>query len=103
MSARPSPCSRSWSRSPSSALALMAIFDLNAGAVANHAYAKQLTVATMLARSKMTDLEQELYDKGFDADDDEKSGDFRDEGWEAYTWTAQIIAPRTTEVSPDNC
>jgi general secretion pathway protein I len=82
-------------------LALMAIFDLNAGAVANHAYAKRLTIATMLARSKMTDIEQELYDKGFDADDREVSGDFRAEGWEAYAWTAQILAPRTTEVSPD--
>ncbi|HVP62775.1 MAG TPA: prepilin-type N-terminal cleavage/methylation domain-containing protein [Myxococcaceae bacterium] len=82
-------------------LALMAIFDMNAGAVASHAYAKRLTVATMLARSKMTDIEQELYDKGFDTDDREIQGDFRAEGWEAYTWRAQILAPRTTEVSPD--
>jgi general secretion pathway protein I len=82
-------------------LALLAIFDLNAGAVASHAYAKRITVATMLARSKMTDLEQELYDKGFDADDREVSGDFRSEGWEAFTWKAQILTPRTTEVSPD--
>jgi len=82
-------------------LALMAIFDLNAGAVANHAYAKRITIATMLARSKMTDIEQELYDKGFDADDRDVSGDFRAEGWEAYSWTAQILTPRTTEVSPD--
>jgi general secretion pathway protein I len=82
-------------------LALMAIFDMNAGAVASHAYAKRLTVATMLARSKMTDIEQELYDKGFDIADREISGDFRAEGWEAYTWKAQILAPQTTEVSPD--
>ncbi len=82
-------------------LALLAIFDLNAGAVASHAYAKRITVATMLARSKMTDLEQELYDKGFDADDRDVSGDFRAEGWEAFTWKAQILTPRTTELSPD--
>src|SRR4051794_13620652 len=82
-------------------LALMAIFDLNSGAVASHAYAKRLSVVTMLARSKMTDIEQELYDKGFDVDDREISGDFRAEGWEAFTWKAQILAPRTTEVSPD--
>ena len=82
-------------------LALMAIFDLNSGAVASHAYAKRITVATMLARSKMTDLEQELYDKGFDADDREVAGDFRAEGWEAFSWKAQILTPRTTEVSPD--
>ncbi|HZW89683.1 MAG TPA: prepilin-type N-terminal cleavage/methylation domain-containing protein [Myxococcaceae bacterium] len=83
------------------ALSLMAIFSLNSGAVASHAYAKRITVATMLARSKMTDIEQELYDKGFDADDREIEGDFRAEGWEAYTWKAQILTPRTTEISPD--
>jgi len=82
-------------------MALLAIFDLNAGAVNSHAYAKRLTVATMLARAKMTDLEQELYDKGFDADDQERSGDFKTEGWDSFTWKAQILAPRTTNVSPD--
>jgi general secretion pathway protein I len=83
------------------ALALMAIFDLNAGAVAMHAYTKKLTVATLLARSKMTDLEQELYDKGFPADDDEQSGDFSDEGFSAFKWRAKILVPRTTGVSTD--
>jgi len=81
-------------------LALMAIFDLNSGALANHAYTKRLTVASLLARSKMTDLEQELYDKGFSADDDEQSGDFSDEGWPSFKWRARILAPRTTGVDP---
>lgn len=82
-------------------LALMAIFDLNAGAVANHAYSKKLTVATLLARSKMTDLEQQLYDDGFSNDDEEESGDFSDEGWSTFKWRAKIIAPKTDGVSPD--
>ncbi len=67
-------------------VALLAIFDLNAGAVNSHAYAKRLTVATMLARSKMTDLEQELYDKGFDNDDQETLG--------------RLQAPRAGTASP---
>jgi general secretion pathway protein I len=83
------------------ALALMAIFDLNSGAVANHVYSKHLTVASFLARSKMTDLEQKLYDEGFPNDDDEESGDFSDEGWPSYKWRAKIIAPDTNGVSPD--
>lgn len=83
------------------ALSLMAIFNLNAGAVAMHAYTKKLTVATLLARSRMTDLEQQLIDKGFPADDDEESGDFSDEGFPAYKWRAKILAPRTTGVSTD--
>ncbi|XXF75981.1 prepilin-type N-terminal cleavage/methylation domain-containing protein [Myxococcaceae bacterium GXIMD 01537] len=82
-------------------LALMAIFDLNAGAVANHAYTKKLTVATLLARSKMTDLEQQLYDDGFPTDDEEESGDFSEEGWSSFKWRAKIIAPKTDGVSPD--
>lgn len=80
---------------------LMAIARLNSGAVAMHAYTKKVTVATMLARSKMTDLEQELFDKGFSADDDEQSGDFSQEGFTAFKWRAKILAPRTTGVSTD--
>jgi len=80
---------------------LTAIARLNSGAVAMHAYTKKVTVATMLARSKMTDLEQELYDKGFSADDDEQSGDFSQEGFSSFKWRAKILAPRTTGVSTD--
>jgi general secretion pathway protein I len=83
------------------ALALMAIFDLNSGAVSNHVYTKHLTVAAFLARSKMTDLEQKLYDEGFSTDDDEESGDFSQEGWPGFKWRAKIIAPKTDNVSPD--
>ena len=82
-------------------LALMAIFDLNAGAVSNHVYTKRLTVASLLARSKMTDIEQTLYDQGFSNDDDEESGDFSDEGWPQFKWRARIIAPKTEGVTPD--
>lgn len=82
-------------------VALLAIFDLNAGAVASHAYVKRITVATQLARSKMTDLEQELYDKGFELDDAERSGDFAAEGWNGFTWKARILAPHTQGVGPD--
>jgi general secretion pathway protein I len=82
-------------------LSLMAIYDLNAGAVAMHAYSKKLTVASLLARSKMTDLEQDLYDKGFSTDDEEKSGDFSDEGWSSFKWRAKISAPKTDGVSPE--
>jgi len=83
------------------ALSLMAIFDLNAGAVSMHAYTKKVTVASLLARSKMTDIEQELHDKGFPADDEERSGDFSDEGWSSFKWRAKLIAPKTTGVSTD--
>ncbi|MBS1153584.1 MAG: gspI [Myxococcaceae bacterium] len=83
------------------ALSLMAIFQISSQAVYAHVYAKKLTVATLLARSKMVDLEQELYEKGFNLDDDEQSGDFADDGWASYKWRAKIIAPKTNGLSPD--
>lgn len=82
-------------------MALMAIFDLNAGAIASHSYTKRLTVASLLARSKMTDLEQQLYDDGLPPDDDEESGDFSEEGWPSFKWRARILAPQTDQVTPD--
>jgi general secretion pathway protein I len=82
-------------------MALMAIFNLNAGAVAMHVYTKKLTVATLLARSKMTDIEQKLYDKGFAADDEEDGGDFSDEHWSNFKWRVKIVAPKTDGISPE--
>lgn len=83
------------------ALSLTAIFSINSSSVYGHVYAKKLTVATLLARAKMTDLEQELYDKGFQTDDDEQAGDFSEDGWPSYKWRAKIIAPKTNGMSPD--
>jgi general secretion pathway protein I len=82
-------------------LGLMAIFDLNSRAVSLHAYGKKLTVATLLARGKMVDLEQKLYDDGFQIDDDEQSGDFSEEGWPSFRWRARILAPKTQGVPPE--
>jgi general secretion pathway protein I len=82
-------------------LGLMAIFDLNSRAVSLHAYGKKLTVASLLARGKMVDLEQKLYDDGLPADDDEKSGDFSEEGWPSFKWRARILAPRTQGLPPE--
>src|SRR5258708_33035725 len=49
----------------------------------------------------MIDIEQDLYDKGFNNDDEEKSGDFSDEGWSSFKWRAKILAPRTQGDSPE--
>ncbi len=82
-------------------VSLLGIFRISSMAVVSHVYAKKLTVATLLARGKMIDLEQELYDKGFNADDDEQSGDFSEEGWSSFKWRAKIIAPKTQGLSPE--
>ena len=82
-------------------VSLVAVLDINAGAVYSHVYAKKLTVATLLARSKMTDLEQKLYDEPLSIDDDEDSGDFSAEGWPGYKWRAKVIVPKTNGLSPE--
>jgi general secretion pathway protein I len=83
------------------AAVLVAIVDVTTVSMSSHVYAKKLTVATLLARSKMVDIEQELYDKGFPNDDDEDAGDFSDDGWPSIKWRAKIIAPKTQGLSPE--
>jgi general secretion pathway protein I len=83
------------------AVSLVAILDINAQSVASHIYARRLTVATLLARSKMVDLEQTLHDKGMNVDDEEDSGDFSEEGWPSYQWRAKIVAPKTNGLTPE--
>jgi general secretion pathway protein I len=83
------------------ALSLMAIFNINSNAVSSHVYAKKLTVATLLARGKMIDLEQKLYDEGLNAEDDEDAGDFSDEGWPSFKWRARVLVPKTNGLSPE--
>lgn len=83
------------------AVSLVAVLDINASAVYSHVYAKKLTVATLLARSKMTDLEQKLYDEPLSIDDEEDGGDFGAEGWPGYKWRAKVIVPKTNGLSPE--
>lgn len=82
-------------------VSLVAILDVNAQTIAKHVYSKKLTVATLLARSKMIDLEQALYDQGLTVDDEEDSGDFGDDGWPSFKWRSKVIAPKANGLSPE--
>ncbi len=76
------------------AVALVAIADINGQAIRTHSYAKKLSIATMLARSKMVDLESKFIEEGFTSEFDQKmEGDFSDDGWEEFRWEAEIIKP----------
>jgi general secretion pathway protein I len=75
------------------AIALVALGDLNGGAVVMGAYARRATEATLLLRSKMVDLEEQLTKDGFSDFDDEKRGTFADEGAPGYAWRAEILRP----------
>jgi general secretion pathway protein I len=72
---------------------LVALSDLNGGAVQMYAYARRATEATLLLRGKMLDLEELLTKDGFRDFDDEKKGTFEDDGAPDFTWRAEILRP----------
>src|SRR5262249_15072909 len=51
-------------------------------------YARWVTVATLLARSKMIDVEELLRKDGLGDSDKEYNGDFSEEGYPSLSWTA---------------
>ena len=75
------------------AAALMAMADLAGGALRNHAYARDISAATLLARGKMVELEQKYEDQGFRDFDEQEEGDFADEGRSDMRWRLQLVKP----------
>jgi general secretion pathway protein I len=82
------------------AAALMAIADLTGNALRNHAYARDLTAATLLARGKIAELEQKYEDSGFKDFDEEEEGDFADQGRPGFRWKLELVKP-SAELSAD--
>jgi general secretion pathway protein I len=79
------------------AVALVALSDLNGGAVQMQAYARRATQATLLLRGKMADVEEQLQKDGFSDFSDDKHGSFDDEeGAQGYEWRAEILKPDVT-------
>ncbi len=70
------------------ALSLVAIGGINANSFESSNYAKHLTVATLLARSKMIDIEEDLRKNGFGNGERNWDGDFSEEGYSELRWTA---------------
>ena len=70
------------------ALSLVAIAGINANSFESSNYAKHVTVATLLARSKMIDIEEELRKEGFGSDEKSWDGDFAEEGYPGMRWKA---------------
>jgi prepilin-type N-terminal cleavage/methylation domain-containing protein len=79
------------------ALGLVAIVDLNAGATKLHEASQHITVATLLARSKLVDLEAKLNQDGFSDFDKEIDGTFDDEKHPEIKWKAEILKPDLTK------
>jgi general secretion pathway protein I len=73
--------------------ALMAMADLSGNALRNHAYARDLSAATLLARGKMVALEQKYEDEGFKDFDQDEDGDFAREGRPDVRWHVALVRP----------
>ena len=85
------------------AISLVALSEINAGAIAMHSYAKKLNVATMLARQKMLDVETELDEKGLPSEGEnisDNEGTFEDQGFPQYKWKVEVIAPKSDALDP---
>ena len=75
------------------AASLVAIADLCGNALRNHAYARDLTAATLLARGKMAELEQKYEDQGFKDFDEDEEGNFSDAGRPDMRWKLELVKP----------
>ena len=73
--------------------ALMATFDLIGRALANHAHARELTAATLLARGKLAELTEKYEDQGFKDFDEDEEGDFAAEGRPQHRWRLELVKP----------
>ena len=73
------------------AVAMSAIVGINTGAMTMAAKSKAYTQASMLARSKMIDIEEKIREKGFPDFDETEDGDFSDEGFRNFTWVSEIV------------
>jgi len=75
------------------AMALVAVADLSGNALRNHAYARDLSAATLLARAKMAELEQKYQDQGFKDFDEQEEGDFSEDGQPGMRWRLDLVRP----------
>jgi general secretion pathway protein I len=82
------------------ALALTAASDVVGGALRNHVRARQLEVATMLARGRLAEAEAKFEEEGFRDFDQTEEGTFEDDGHPEVTWKVEAIKPQL-ELGPD--
>ncbi len=73
------------------AISLGVLMESQVTSLAAAGRARDMTIATLLARSKMIDLERELFDEGFTSGDQEEDGDFNEEGHPEIKWKSKVM------------
>jgi general secretion pathway protein I len=79
---------------------LVAISEVVGGALRNHVRARQLDVATSLARAKMVELQAQYERKGFRDLDESDEGSFEADGHPEVRWKVDVRRP-SVELGPD--
>lgn len=82
------------------ALSLTAAFEVVGGAMRNHVRARQLEVATLLARAKLAEVEARFEEEGFRDFDQSEDGTFDDEGHPEIRWEVRTTKP-TVDLGAD--
>lgn len=72
------------------ALALTVVAEAQQAGMRSSARARLLTTATLLAREKMIDLEERLFERGFSQFEDEEEGQFEGEGLTRFRYQVRI-------------
>lgn len=72
------------------AMSLTVIAMAQSNAVRAEGRAKQMTIATLLAREKMVDVEDELFEEGFSDFDEEEKGDFDEQGFKSFSYVLKV-------------
>ena len=80
--------------------ALMAVSELSGSALRNYGYARDLSVATLLAREKMAEITEKYEDSGFTDFDETEEGTFADQGQPGMHWKLLLQRP-DAKMSPD--
>jgi general secretion pathway protein I len=75
------------------AASLVGVSEVVGGALRNHVRARQLDVATLLARGKMVQVQADLERKGFRDFDESDEGTFEAEGHPEVRWKLDVVRP----------
>ncbi len=72
------------------AISLTVLLEVQVTSLANASRSRGLTIGALLARSKMIDIEQKLFDEGFILGEDSDEGDFEEEGNADFKWSYTV-------------
>jgi general secretion pathway protein I len=73
--------------------ALLSVSEIVSGALRSQVLARDLEVASLLARGKMAELTEKYERVGFALGGDEEDGTFEEEGHAEFKWRAKTVEP----------